>query len=181
VFALLRLLPGTDRDKDAEILTLRHQLAVLQHQLDGQRVRFGPADRAWLAALLHRLPKPTLHTLRLLVRPDTILRWHRDLQYSPPHGGAAASPTGPATQAASWLNRLVTLSGHSGWPLNLYRERNANGRHPATLTALDFASSAMCPKGTNPALTMAFCPVLAKLLLAPPLARANKNCPMCTS
>jgi transposase InsO family protein len=79
-FALLRLLPGSDQDKDAEILALRHQLAVLQRQLDGQRVRFDTADRAWLAALLHRLPKPTLNTLRLLVRPDTILRWHRDLQ-----------------------------------------------------------------------------------------------------
>jgi transposase InsO family protein len=44
-----------------------------------QRVRFEPADRAWLAALLHRLPKPALHSLRLLVRPDTVLRWHRDL------------------------------------------------------------------------------------------------------
>src|SRR2546421_2129140 len=78
-FALLRLLPGSDRDKDAEILALRHQLAVLQRQLDGQRVRSEPTDRVWLTALLHRLPKPTLHRLRLLVRPDTILRWHRDL------------------------------------------------------------------------------------------------------
>lgn len=78
-FALLRLLPGSDRDKDAEILALRHQLAVLQRQLDGQRVRFEPADRAWLAALLSRLPRRALKNLRLLVRPDTILRWHRDL------------------------------------------------------------------------------------------------------
>ena len=37
------------------------------------------ADRALLAALLHRLPRPALHGLRLLVRPDTILKWHRDL------------------------------------------------------------------------------------------------------
>jgi hypothetical protein len=78
-FALLRLLPGSDRDKDAEILALRHQLAVLQRQLGEQRVRFEPADRAWLAALLHQIPRPNLHSLRLLVRPDTILRWHRDL------------------------------------------------------------------------------------------------------
>jgi hypothetical protein len=53
-FALLRLLPGSDQDKDAEIRALPHQLAVLQRQLDGQRVRFDPADRAWPAALLHR-------------------------------------------------------------------------------------------------------------------------------
>src|SRR5438094_7379364 len=78
-FTLLRLLPGGDRDKDIEILSLRHQLAVLQRQLDGQQVRFEPVDRAWLAALLHPLPRPTLRRLRPLVRPDTILKWHRDL------------------------------------------------------------------------------------------------------
>ncbi len=78
-FALLRLLPGSDCDRDAEILALRHQLAVLHRQLGGQRVRFEPADRAWLAALLSGLPRPALQNLRLLVRPDTVLRWHRDL------------------------------------------------------------------------------------------------------
>jgi len=78
-FTLLRLLPGSDRDKDAEILALRHQLGVLQRQVDGQRVRFEAADRVWLAALPHRLPKPSLQHLRLLVRLDTVLRWHRDL------------------------------------------------------------------------------------------------------
>ena len=78
-FTLLRRLPGDGRDKDIEILSLRHQLAVLQRQLDGQQVRFAPVDRAWLAALLHPLPRPILRRLRLLVRPDTILKWHRDL------------------------------------------------------------------------------------------------------
>jgi len=78
-FALLRLLPGGDRDKDIGILSLRHQLAVLQRQLDGQQVRFEPVDRTWLAALLHPLPRPTLRRLRLLVRPDTVLKWHHDL------------------------------------------------------------------------------------------------------
>jgi transposase len=78
-FTLLRLLPGGDRDKDIEILSLRHQLAVLHRQLDGQPVRFAPTDRAWLAALLQPLPRPTLRRLRLLVRPDTILKWHRNL------------------------------------------------------------------------------------------------------
>ncbi|MFF5182087.1 integrase, partial [Micromonospora sp. NPDC000316] len=77
--ALLRLLPLSDRDKDAEILVLRHQVAVLQRQLHGERVRFTPADRAWLAAVLHRLPRAVLRDLRLLVRPETVLGWHRDL------------------------------------------------------------------------------------------------------
>ena len=54
--ALLRLLPMSDRDKDTEILVLRHEIAVLQRQLGAQKPRFGPSDRALLAALLHRLP-----------------------------------------------------------------------------------------------------------------------------
>ena len=78
-FALLRLLPMTDRDKDIEILVLRHQIALPQRRLGGKPVRFNPADRVVLAALLYRLPRQTLHRLRILVRPDTILRWHRDL------------------------------------------------------------------------------------------------------
>jgi transposase len=76
---LLRLLPMSDRDKDTEILALRHQIMVLERQLGGERVRFTRIDRAWLAALLHPLPRTVLHQLRLLVRPDTVLRWHRDL------------------------------------------------------------------------------------------------------
>lgn len=78
-FALLRLLPMSNRDKDAEILALRHQIMVLQRQLGAKQVRFGPGDRAFLAALLHRLPMPALRGMRLLVRPDTVVRWHRDL------------------------------------------------------------------------------------------------------
>ncbi len=78
-FAVLRLLPSSDRDKDVEILALRHQLAVLQRQLGSQTVSFTPADRAFLAALLQPLPRTVLRRLRLLVRPDTVLRWHRNL------------------------------------------------------------------------------------------------------
>jgi putative transposase len=78
-FALLRLLPMSDRDKDVEILALRHQLTILKRQLGKDKVRFDPSDRAFLAALLHRLPRAVLRGVRLLVRPDTVMRWHRDL------------------------------------------------------------------------------------------------------
>lgn len=73
-FAVLRLLPMSDRDKDVEILALRHQLAVLQRHLGQRTVTFTPADRAFLAALLHPVPRQVLRRLQLLLRPDTILR-----------------------------------------------------------------------------------------------------------
>jgi hypothetical protein len=41
--------------------------------LGNEKVQFDPTDRAFLAALLHRLPVDVLHRLRLLVRLDTVL------------------------------------------------------------------------------------------------------------
>jgi transposase InsO family protein len=78
-FALLRLLPMSDQDKDVEIVVLRHQITVLERQLGATPPRFSPADRAFLAALLHRLPLTVLRQLQLPVRPETVLRWHRNL------------------------------------------------------------------------------------------------------
>ena len=76
-FTLIRLLPMSDSDKNVEILTLRHQLAILQRQIDKPRLTL--PDRAFLAALLHRLPRSKLRQLHLIISPDTVLRWHRDL------------------------------------------------------------------------------------------------------
>lgn len=75
----MRLLPLSGREKDIEILTLRHQISVLQRQLGATRPRFEPADRALLAALLAPLPRDTQRRLQLIIRPDIVLRWHRDL------------------------------------------------------------------------------------------------------
>ena len=77
VVTFLRLLPMSSTDKDIEILALRHQLTVLQHRV--HKPRFTPPDRAFLAALLHSIPRPTLRQHHLIVSPDTILRWHRAL------------------------------------------------------------------------------------------------------
>ncbi|SMD24738.1 hypothetical protein SAMN05661093_08744 [Kibdelosporangium aridum] len=41
-FALLRLISTRDRDKDIEILAVRHQIGILQRQLNPGRVRFTP-------------------------------------------------------------------------------------------------------------------------------------------
>ena len=76
-FALIRMLPMSDRDTDVEILALRHQLAVLQRKVG--KPAFTPNDRTLLAALLYHLPTQKLRQLHLLMPPDTILRWHRGL------------------------------------------------------------------------------------------------------
>jgi putative transposase len=76
--AVLRLLVGRRRSefaKDIELLVLRHQLAVLGRQASRPTLR--PADRALLAALARLLPHPRRH--RLVVTPQTLLRWHREL------------------------------------------------------------------------------------------------------
>ncbi|WP_246291445.1 hypothetical protein [Lentzea indica] len=78
-FAALWLLHMSDREKDVEILTLRHQLVVLRRQLGDQRPRLRSEDRALLAVLLVPLARVGLRRLRLLFSPDTVLRWHRDL------------------------------------------------------------------------------------------------------
>jgi len=76
--AWLRLARREERWKTAEILILRHQLAVLQRR-QPRRPRLDWADRALLATLLAVIPKARRHGLHLLVTPDTVLRWHRDI------------------------------------------------------------------------------------------------------
>ena len=79
--AWFRLARREEAWKIAEILLLRHQLAVLQRQ-QPRRPKLNCADRALLATLLSVIPEARRPGLRLLVTPDTILRWHRDLDLS---------------------------------------------------------------------------------------------------
>ena len=76
--AWLRLSRREEAWKTAEILILRHQLAVLQRR-QPRRATVNWADRALLATLLGVIPRARRQRLRLLVTPDTILRWHRDI------------------------------------------------------------------------------------------------------
>src|SRR5664280_1106313 len=78
IAAWLRLSRREEAWKTAEILILRHQLAILQRR-QPHRPKLNWADRALIATLLSVIPRARRHRLRLLVTPDTILRWHRDL------------------------------------------------------------------------------------------------------
>jgi putative transposase len=77
IFGWLALLARSDRAKDAEILILRHQVAVLQRQLKTPRLSW--ADRAILAGLARLLTRSQLRHLRLIISPRTLLRWHAAL------------------------------------------------------------------------------------------------------
>jgi putative transposase len=106
-FAVLRLLPLSDRDKDVEILALRHQVAVLERQLGAKKIRLTWRDRALLAALPHRLRPGMLRRMWLLVRPDTALRWHRDLIRA--RHAARSKPRRPGRPATVRSIRVLVL------------------------------------------------------------------------
>jgi len=65
--------------KDAEILMLRHQLAVAQREQPRAHSRLTWPDRAWLMLLAGTVPAERLAAMRLIVTSGTIVRWHRDI------------------------------------------------------------------------------------------------------
>ena len=78
--------------KDVELLVLRHQLTVLGRQ--ERRPLLRPADRALLAALARLLPPRRRHGL--VVTPQTLLRWHRELvrrKWAQPRRAVGRPPT----------------------------------------------------------------------------------------
>jgi len=72
----LMVLARREASKDAELLVLRHQNAVLRRQIS--RVRYQPADRLWLAALSQLIPRRRRDEV-FAVTLATLLAWHRRL------------------------------------------------------------------------------------------------------
>jgi putative transposase len=86
----MALLARSAASKDAELLMLRHEVAVLRRQ--NPKPKMDWADRALLAALARLLPRQL--RMSRLVTPDTLLRWHRRLvrrRWTYPPKGATAS------------------------------------------------------------------------------------------
>ena len=76
LLSLAVLILRCDSAKDAELLVLRHENAVLRRHAG--RVRYDPADRVWFAALARLLPRDCW-TEVFPVTPATLLAWHRKL------------------------------------------------------------------------------------------------------
>ena len=91
-----------DRAKDAELLVLRHENAVLRRNVG--RVRYEPGDRVWFAALARLLPRRRWTGI-LPVKPATLLAWHRKLAGSKYDTSKRRKPSRPPT--APGIARLV--------------------------------------------------------------------------
>ena len=107
VLSWLVLLARSDTAKDAEILTLRHEVAVLRRT--NPRPKMSWLDRAVLSALSRLLPTP-LRRLRL-VSPRTLLRWHHQLvvRVGPIRTDDQADPP-PHRRSGTWC---------CGWPARI--------------------------------------------------------------
>jgi len=63
--------------RDAEILALRHQVLVLQRQIT--RAQFNESDRTILALLTSVMGRDRRGRVLMIVRPATVIAWHRRL------------------------------------------------------------------------------------------------------
>jgi putative transposase len=76
IFALAVLVVRGDGEKNAELLVLRHENAVLRR--NAGRIRYDPGDRAWLAVLTQFIPRRRWAEV-FPATPATLLAWHRRL------------------------------------------------------------------------------------------------------
>jgi putative transposase len=102
LFASVTVLARREVSKDAELLVLRHENAVLRRQIG--RVRYQPVDRLWLAALSQLVPRRRWADV-FAVTPVTLLAWHRKLVARKWDYSSRRRPGRPSTAAA--IRKLV--------------------------------------------------------------------------
>ena len=98
----LKVLARREVSKDAELLVLRHENAVLRRQIS--RVRYQPGDRLWLAALSRLIPRRRWGEV-FAVTPATLLAWHCRMVTRKWDYTSRRRPGRPSTAAA--IRKLV--------------------------------------------------------------------------
>lgn len=115
LLAVPTVLLQRDTSKEAELLLLRHEDAVLRRQLQG-RVRYEPADRMWFASVSSLIPRRRWAKV-FPITPSTLLAWHRKLvarrwDYSRRRRGPGRPPT--QTAIKNLVPRLARESSRWG-------------------------------------------------------------------
>jgi hypothetical protein len=106
LLSLAVLVVRANQARYAELLVLRHENAVLRRHTG--RVRYEPADRAWLAALARLIPRGRWAGI-FPVTPATLLAWHRKLTRKKYDTSRRRKPGRPPT--ARSIARLAARSG----------------------------------------------------------------------
>jgi putative transposase len=110
-FGWLALLARSDTAKDAEILILRYEIAVLRRQVARPRPEW--TDRTVLAALARVLPRRL--RLHWIVTPRTLLAWHRRLvRRKWTYPSAPGRPPVPA-EVRALVEQLARQNPHWGY------------------------------------------------------------------
>ena len=107
----LVLLGRSSASKDAELLVLRHEVAVLRRAYP--RPRLDWADRAILAALIRLLPARL--RMHRLVTPGTVLRWHRRLLTKKQTYPNRTGRPPVSAEIAALIERLATENSSWGY------------------------------------------------------------------
>jgi transposase len=102
LLSCLMVLARREVSKDAELLALRHENAVLRRQIS--RVRYEPGDRLWLVALSRLIPRRRWGEV-FAVTPATLLAWHRRLVTRKWDYSSRRRPGRPSTPAT--IRKLV--------------------------------------------------------------------------
>lgn len=154
LLSLVALAFRSDRSTDLEIVVLRHELAILRRQVI--RPELSDADRIFLAAASPLLPRRRWASF--VVRPETLLRWHRRLvarRWTYPRRGRGRPPIDP--DIASQILRLArenprwgTRGSGASSPVSASgsRPRRSAGSSPARGSILPGAGSA-CAGATS--------------------------------
>ena len=158
LFAFVLLLARGERSKELEILVLRHELSVLRRQV--KRPRFKLGDQLVLAALSRVLPRGSWSAF--LVKPETLLRWHRRLvarHWTYPHRGPGRPPVGG--EVRELIVRLARENTSWGYVRIVGELRKLGIEVSATLVRNVLADAGLPPAPRRDRLELALVPARA--------------------